>query len=563
MATGHGSVKVRGRYKIEKNKNIVFYEIPYGTSIENLITEIGKVCEDKEIEGIEDIRDESGKKGLRIVIECEKGINPESIVPKLFVKTNLQTSISYNQVALVNKTPTELNLEQCLQIYIKHNIECICREAQFDLDKAGDRVHILNGLLKALEDIDNIITLIKKSESGAAAKEKLIEKYQFTEAQAKAILAMRLSNLANLEKMELQNEKAELDKKMDKLNTLLANEDLQKIEIKNRLNALVKKYGDKRRTELTQIDIKPEEKEIEMVVPEDCVVVISQTGDIKRIATKSFKVQRKNGKGIKNENEALLDTISTNTIDKLMLFTQKGKMYQLLVDNIPIGTNASKGVNINSLINLEPDDKIMGITSLDRQSEAQYVVFITKNGLIKKTKIEEYKSIKRTTGIVAIKLNEGDSIANVLFMNEENVIIITEQGMSIHFETKNINPIGRAAAGVKSIKLEENDKILIGIPIFNKENKIAIFTSNGMGKKTPIDDFPLQNRAGKGVYAYKPTPVTGNIIGASLISEEDNLLLVGKPNSICISAKDVPLLTRLGLGNIMIKNSKLERVVKI
>lgn len=558
--TGKGKVILRGRVEIKDNK-ILITELPYQVYAQPYVEKITDMAIKDELTGISAVYNKSGKNKLLIEVECEN--SPSSVLQQLYAKTDLQKNYNANQWALVGKTPKLLTLKDYCEIYVKHNTECVCREAQFDLEKAGDRVHILNGLLKALEDIDNIIILIKKSESGAVAKERLIEKYQFTEAQAKAILAMRLSSLANLEKIELQNEKAELDKKMDELNTLLANENLQKIEIKNRLNALVRKYGDKRKTELTQIDIKPEEKEIEMVVPEDCVVIISQTGDIKRIATKSFKVQRKNGKGIKNENEALLDTISTNTIDKLMLFTQKGKMYQLLVDNIPIGTNASKGVNINSLINLEPNDKIMGITSLDRQSEAQYVVFITKNGLIKKTKIEEYKSIKRTTGIVAIKLNEGDSIANVLFMNEENIIIITEQGMSIHFETKNINPIGRAAAGVKSIKLEENDKILVGIPIFNKEDKIAIFTSNGMGKKAAIDDFPLQNRAGKGVYAYKPTPATGNIIGASLINEEDNLLLVGKPNSICISAKDVPLLTRLGLGNIMIKNSKLERIVKI
>lgn len=559
MATGHGSVKVRGRYKIEKDKNIVFYEIPYGTSIENLITEIGKICEDKEIEGIEDIRDESGKKGLRIVIECEKNINPENIIPKLFAKTNLQTSISYNQVALVNKTPTELNLEQCLQIYVKHNTECICREAQFDLEKAGDRVHILNGLLKALEDIDNIITLIKKSESGAAAKEKLIKKYQFSEVQAKAILAMRLSSLASLEKIELQNEKVELDKKMDELNALLANEDLQKAEIKNRLNALVKKYGDKRKTELTQIDIKPEEKEIETVTPVDCVVLMTKTGNIKRIAKSAFKVQKRNGKGVKNPDDTLLGAISTNTIDNLMLFTNKGKMYKLLVDNIPEGTNTSKGIHINNLLNLEPQEEIIAINSFERGSSAKYVIFITKNGQFKKTSIEEYKSVKKTTGIIAIKLNEGDTIANVVFANEEEFIIVTEEGMSIRFETKDIAPIGRNAAGVKSIKLGEKDKILTGFPISAETKYIAIITENGLGKRVLLDDFPTQGRAGKGVYVCKDIKVKG----AEPVDEKTDLLIVGKPNNICISAKDLPILSRIGTGNIVIKDSKIQRVVRI
>ena len=558
MATGHGSVKVRGRYKIEKNKNIVFYEIPYGTSIESLITEIGKICEDKEIEGIEDIRDESGKKGLRIVIECEKNIDPETLIPKLFAKTNLQTSISYNQVALVNKTPTELNLEQCLQIYVKHNTECICREAQFDLEKAGDRVHILNGLLKALEDIDNIITLIKKSESGATAKDKLIEKYQFTEAQAKAILAMRLSSLASLEKIELQNEKAELDKKMDELNALLANEDLQKIEIKNRLNALVKKYGDKRKTELIQIDIKPEEKEIETITPVDCVVLMTKTGDIKRIAKSSFKTQRRNTKGAKNLNDAILDAISTNTIDNLMLFTNKGRMFRLLVDNIPEGTNASKGVNINNLLKLEPQEEVIAINSFERKSDYKYVIFITRNGQFKKTSIEEYKSVKKTTGIIAIKLNEGDSIANVVFANEEEFLIVTQNGLSIRFETKDIAAIGRNTAGVKSIKLTDGDKVLIGLPIIDNNQKVAIFTKNGMGKQISLEEFPLQGRAGRGVKCSET-----ELSGVCLIDEQSQILIIGNKNNLCISASELPVLKRPSAGNIIIKDNTIKNITKL
>lgn len=557
MATGHGSVKVRGRYKIEKNKNIVFYEIPYGTSIESLITEIGKICEDKEIEGIEDIRDESGKKGLRIVIECEKNINPETLIPKLFAKTNLQTSISYNQVALVNKTPTELNLEQCLQIYVKHNTECICREVQFDLEKAGDRVHILNGLLKALENIDNIITLIKKSENVAAAKDKLIEKYQFTEAQAKAILAMRLSSLASLEKIELQNEKAELDKKMDKLNALLANEDLQKIEIKNRLNTLVKKYGDDRRTELTQIEVSNEDKEIATITPEDVIVVMSKNGEIKKIPKASFKVQKRNTKGVKAEGDVILATLSTNTIDNLLLFTDKGQMYRTLVDNIPNGTNTSKGGRITDLINLQPSEKVIAMTSLERKNDKKYVVFITKKGLIKKTLLEEYTKTKRNTGIQAIKIKDGDSIANIEIMNEEDMLITTKNGQAIHFETKNIAAIGRVTCGVKAITLKNNDEVLNGI-VVKDNDEIAFFSEGGYGKKVNLNEFPKQNRGGMGVTTLKE----GNLIGATVIKNNDNLLLIGN-TSICIAATEVPLLSRIAIGNIMIKTKNLKSIVKI
>ena len=563
MKTGHGSVKVRGKYKIEKDRNIVFYEIPYGTTIEGLLTEIGKVCDSKDIEGISEIRDESNKKGLRIVIECQKNTNPETIVQKLFHKTNLQTSISYNQVALIDKTPTELNLKQCIEVYVNHNVNCLIKEINFDLDKVKSRLEIVLGLLIALEDIDNIIAMIKSSDNAAAAKQKLIEKYRLTENQAKAILDMKLSKLAKLEKVELENEKKELITKQNELNNLLQNKDLQLKEIRKRLDAIVKKYGDERRTELTQIEIPKEEKEIVEVVSEDCVVIITKTGDVKRIPSKNFKVQRKNGKGIKNEDSAILDTISTNTIDNLMVFTNKGKMYKILVDNLPIGTNSSKGTNIRNLINLEPQEEVIAVSSLDRKSENKYVVFITKKGLIKKTYLDEYKSMKKSTGIIAIKLNENDSIANVLLMNEENMIIVTKKGMSIYFETKEINPIGRTSMGVKAIKLNEDDEVITGIPIYNTNLDLAIFTSGGLGKKMKISDFTIQNRAGKGVSIYKNSITSDNLVGATIVSDDDNILLIGKPNSICISSNDIPLLTKAGMGNIMIKNSKISKIVKL
>lgn len=558
MKTGHGSVKVRGKYNIEGQK-IIFYEIPYGTSIEGLIAEIGKVCDDKEIEGIDDVRDESGKRGLKIVIECDKGINPETIVMKLFAKTNLQTSISYNQVALVDKTPTELNLEQCIKIYVDHNIKCLIREINFDLEKLASRKEILDGLLIALEDIDNIITKIKTSENATAAKELLMKDYKMTENQAKAVLDMKLAKLARLEKIEIQNEKKEIINKIEELKSLLLNEDKQKTEIKNRLNAIVRKFGDERRTELAQIEVPKEEKEIETVMPVDCVVIMTQNGDIKRVPKTNFKVQKRNGKGVKNLDDALLGVISTNTIDNLMLFTNKGKMYKLLVDNIPEGTNASKGVYINNLINLEPQEKVIAISSFERKNDAKYVIFITKKGQFKKTSIDEYKSVKKTTGIIAIKLNEGDSIANVVFANEENFIVITENGMSIHFETKDIAAIGRNAAGVKSIKLDENDLVLTGFPVKEDTEHIAIIAENGLGKKIKLDEFPVQGRAGKGVYVYKGTTIKG----AEPVAAEDNLLIIGKPNSICVSSVDLPVLSRISLGNQMIKDAKVQSVIKI
>ena len=562
MKTGHGSVKVRGKYKVEKN-NIVFYEIPYGTTIEGLLAEIGEVCDAKEIEGITEIRDESNKKGLRIVIECGKGINPDAIANKLYSKTNLQTSISYNQVALVDKNPTELNLKQSIEIYVNHNIDCIVREAKFDLKKAEDRLHIVNGLLKALEDIDNIIALIKKSASGAAAKDALIEKYGFSEAQAKAILAMRLSSLANLEKVELQNEKAELHNNITHLMELISSDAMQKAEVRTRLADIVKKYGDARRTELMHIEIKPEEKEIAEVIPEDVVVVTTQSGLIKRVPVASFKVQKKGGKGVKSTDDAILDVVKTNTIDTMMFFTSAGKMYRTVVDNIPEGTNTTKGTMISDLIKLENGEKVIAVTSLHRKTTPQFVFFVTKQGMIKKSYLEEYTKAKRNAGIAALKVKEDDEVVDIIFQDEEDIVIITKDGYSIKFESKTITPIGRIGMGVKGIKLGEGDEVIAALPVHKNTDTVGIFTTAGLGKKVALNEFPIQARGGKGTIVYKPSSQTGTVIGAEMLSDEDNLLICGNYSSICISAVEVPLVGKASQGNIMIKNNKVLSVTKI
>ena len=558
MRTGRGSVKIRGKYTIEKQK-IIFTELPYGVGTEDLIAEIGKVCdEEKKIEGIAEVRNESNKKGLRLVIECAKGVDPGSLINKLFAYTSLQSSFSYNQVALIDKVPTEMGLAKCCEIYVKHNVECLVREITFELNKAQERKEIVDGLLRALEDIDNIIALIKASESAATAKQNLINKYQFSENQAKAIVDMKLGKLASLEKIELNNEAKQLANDIEEMKILLSDEQHQKDTIRERLLAFAKKYGDDRRTELTHIEIPKEEKEIEMVEPEDCVVFVTQSGDVKRIPTSSFKLQNRNGKGVKSEDDAILDLISTNTIDTLMVFTDKGKMYRVLVDNLPVGTNVSKGVRLSTLVNMEPGEQVIAVTSLYRKTAAQYVVFITKQGLFKKTLLEEYTSVKRSTGIQAIKLKEGDSIANVTFCNEEEFIVVTKNGMSIRFETAAIAPIGRATSGVKSIKLDEKDEVLIGLPIHKATDYLAVFTKTGMAKKTALDEYPVQGRGGKGLKC-----AGSEIIGATLVDDTDNILLVGMPNSICFNAKEIPQLTRVSIGNQMIKNSIIKKVVKI
>ncbi len=556
METGHGTVKIRARYTIEKDK-IIFYEIPYGTTIEGLIAEVGNAAEKKEIEGISDIHDESSKK-IRIVITCEKGVDPELVVKRLYQKTNFQTSFSYNQVALVNKTPTELNLKQAIQIYVEHNIECIVKEAKFDLVKAQDRLEIVNGLLKALEDIDNIIALIKKSESAAAAKENLISKYNFTENQAKAILAMRLSSLAKLEKIELEEEQHLLEDKIKELQQILAFDYLQKLILKQRLKKLVEKYGDARRTEIVQIEETKEEKEKIEIVPEDVVVIITYNGDIKRIPKKNFRIQHKGGKGIKTLDDTILKAISTNTIDDLMIFTSLGKMYKLSVDKIPEGTNASKGTNIKNFFSFENNEQIQTVTSVSTEI-APNVVFFTKKGLIKKTLFSEYSSIKKTTGIQAIKIKDGDELLSVSFMGEENILIVTKTGYAIKISSKDIKAIGRLTSGIKGITLKENDEVVAAFPV---SYMVGIITSTGKGKKIPTEQFIIQGRGGRGTSCIK-LDQGAEVAAAIPLTGFESLLIVGKPNSICIPASELTEQSKLGSGTLVIERSNVHTMVKL
>ena len=556
MKTGHGTVKIQARYNIEGNK-IIFYEIPYGETIEGLIAQVGKACEDKEIEGISDIHDESSKK-IRIVITCERGIDPSSIVAKLYNKTNFQSSFSYNQVALIDKTPTELNLEDAIKIYVDHNLDCIIKECNFDLTKAEARLEIVNGLLKALEDIDNIIALIKASESAAAAKVNLIAKYNFTENQAKAILAMRLSSLARLEKVELEKEKAELEDKINDLIDVLANENRQKDILKTRLNDLVKKYGDARRTELAQIEITKEEKEKAEIIPEDVVVIVNNLNEVKRIPKKNFKVQHRRGVGVKTASESTRIMLATNTVDTLMIFTSEGKMYRLNVDKIPEGTNASRGVNLKTILKLDDKEIIQEIASARGEKPADYVVFFTKNGLVKKTKFEEYVNTKKTTGIQAIKIKENDELAFVRFMNDdEKIILVTEEGYAIKFTFDDIKPIGRLTSGVKGINLRDGDGITGAINFSSNDDYVVLITKEGKSKRMLISDFTIQNRGGRGTIALKLDP--DDYVAAALhATEKDLVLIAGKPNSICVPVNEISIQSKLGGGTKIIERSVVE-----
>jgi DNA gyrase subunit A len=453
-----------------------------------------------------------------------------------------------------------MTLLDCIKVYITHNIECITKEITFDKKKAQDRLEIVEGLLRALEDIDNIIELIKKSESAAKAKDGLITKYNFTEPQAKAIVDMKLGRLAGLEKIEIMEEKSELLQTISHLDAILAN---PQAELRIRLEALVKTYGDARRTVLSQVTVAKEEKEIQFVEPEKCVVVLTEAGTIKRIPTTSFKAQKRNGKGIKTQEDIASMVLRTNTIDSLMIFSNKGQMYRLLVNDIPAGINTTKGTPVKALVSMAQDEEPATMYSIYRDTDAKYVLFVTKNGAVKKTTIDEYIGTKKKTGIGAITLKDGDSLAAVSLVKDEPLVIITKQGYMIKFDSMEVGATSRMTAGVKGIALNDGDEVVAALPVRNADDAVAVFTETGLAKKMLPKEVVVQKRGGKGLICYKPTNASGNIVAAAMVSDEDNILIVGNKSSICVAATDIPALGRTGIGNQMIKSGKVSTISKV
>ena len=561
--TGKGRARIRGEYVVESDKrgdSIVFSSIPYKVSKEDLVQEIDKLCEEGKLENITAIRDESNKDGVRFVIEVAKGASTEPIIAKLFKLTRLEDTYSFNQVALVDKKPRLLNMKQLLEIYINHQKDVLLRKTKFEAQKVADRIHILEGLLKALEDIDNVIALIKASENAAAAKVSLMSKYNLSEVQAKAILDMKLAKLAKLEKVEIENEKKELETELARLNAIITNPIPELINI---FNYIKKTYGDARRSTITQITSTKEDKEIEFVEPEKCVVVMTDGGLVKRIPASSFRTQKRNGKGVKNQDDITSAVIRTNTIDSLMVFSNKGKMYRLLVNDIPVGTNVSKGTSVKSLINMDMDEQPAVMYSIYRDTDAAYVLFVTKNGLVKKTALDEYIKTKKKTGIAAITLKEDDELAVVTLVKDEQLIIVTANGMGIRFDSKEVSATARTTSGIKGITLNPGDTIIAALPVRNTNDKLALFSSTGLAKKIDLSELPIQKRAGKGLICYKTTDTTGPISAATLVEDSDSVLVIGDKTSICIEASDIPALGRASMGNIIIKNNKILSVSKV
>ena len=530
--------------------------MPYQVYVEPFIDQVKQLVSKEEIKGIDNIINKSNKKQLLIEIECSD--SPLAVLNQLFQKTDLQKTFNANQYALVGKTPKLLNYQQYLDIFLNHNYDCIQREYNYDLEKSKKRLEIVLGLIKALEDIDNIISLIKKSDSSKSAIDNLIKQYDFTKNQAQAIVDMKLGRLAHLEVIELNKEKENLTSTISNCEDVISNLNRRQEIFLDRFNAFIKKYPNPRKTQLTQIKMpsSKEEKEIVNVEPEKCVVITTASGNIKRIPISSFRIQKRNGKGVKTQDDITDTIIRTNTIDSLLIFSNKGNVYRLLVNDIPEGTNTSKGQPITSLIEMLHGEKPTIIYSAYRDTDAEYIFFVTKKGLAKKTSIKEYTSIKKKNGTIAIKLKEDDEIAAVALIKDESIILTSSGGNCIHFNSKEVAASGRVTMGVKAMTLKEDEEIECMAVVREPTDNLAVFAPNGIARQIPLKEFPIQKRAGKGIKI-------GEVIDMTLIAPGDILLVSGQKKNICIAANDVPVLGRMAQGNQIIKNDRIISVSKI
>ena len=551
------SLKVRGDYEI-KGQDIIFTSIPYRTYRNKIKEQIASNI-DVFDEVLADYDDESGLGKNRLVFHVKPGVAIITALNKLFALTDLQTTVSYNMNFILNGTPRLMSLKQLLQAYISHQENVLIKATEYDKAKAEARIHILEGLLKALDVIDDVIARIKAAKDRAAARASLIDFLTIDEIQANAILDMKLGRLTRLDKEELVQELGEKKFFVDKCNLILNIQEVRNQTLAEKITKLRDAYGDARRTKLVDIeDETKEKKETPKLPPEECVLVISGNGAAKRIALKNFKTQRRNTVGVKTNGDYVAYSNKTNTEDILMIFTNLGKMYRLLVENIPEGSNITAGAPLSSLIKFEDNEVPMAYTTLSRGTTYKYIFFATKNGLVKRVPLDEYDKLKRS-GVAALKLREGDSLAAITFLNDEPIMLITKIGMVIRFATKDMPISSRIAQGVKGIALTDEDSVLLALPISVPADHLAIVAESGQGKKVALSEFPIQNRGGKGLSCYP-----GRIAGAILAQQEDRLLITGDKSSVVIETNDLPILSRGAIGNALIKNNnKVISVAKI
>ena len=529
--TGRGKIKVRAVSEIEPMGNgrqrIVVTELPYMVNKAKLIEKIAELVRDKKVEGISDLRDESSREGMRVVIELKKDANPNIVLNHLYKHTQLQDTFGVILLALVNNEPMVLNLKQILELYLKHQEEVITRRSRYELNKAEERAHILQGLLIALDHIDEVIRIIRSSKNVAEAKEKLIESFGLTDIQAQAIVDMRLRALTGLKREKLENEYAELQAKIAELKAILADEKKLLGVIRDEITIIRNKYGDDRRT---SIGIDDDEITIEdLIKKESTVITMTKLGYIKRMTVDNFRSQNRGGKGIKGmstlDDDYIEDLLMTSTHHYIMFFTNKGKVYRIKAYQIPESSRIARGTAIVNILQLEPGEKITAMIPIKDYKQDSYLFMATKKGIVKKTSIKEYDNIRKT-GILSINLREDDELIEVkVTSNENDIFLVTKQGKCIRFSEQDVRPTGRTSMGVIGMTLDSDDEI-IGMQLDTQGDSLLIASENGMGKRTSLDEFNRQYRGGKGVLCYNITDKTGFVIGAKAVNDSHEIMMI-------------------------------------
>ena len=566
--TGRGKVKLRAKAVIEEEKGrnkIIVTEIPYQVNKAKLVEAIADLVKDKKIEGISDLRDESDRDGMRIVIELKRDANPNIVLNLLFKHTNMQITFGIINLALVNNEPKILNLREILGHYIDYQKVIITRRTKYDLDKAEARAHILEGLRIALDHIDEIVSIIRSSKNDDMAKTRMIERFGLSEKQAQAILDMRLRRLTGLEREKIEDEYAELIKTINYLREILANERLVIQIIKDELTEIKKKYNDARRTKIERND---EEINIEdLIQEEEVAVTITHAGYIKRIPRDTYKSQKRGGKGIQGlstrEDDFVEHLYITSTHDNILFFTNMGRAYKLKAYEIPEAGRTAKGTNIVNILPLNPKERIQTVISLKEFDDDKYLIFGTKNGIIKRTKLSEYDSIRKS-GLNAINLRAEDELISVkLTTDDDKIVFVTQNGYSITFKVEDVRSMGRTASGVKAITLREGD-IAVGMEIADIESELLIVSENGFGKRTPFTEYSVQGRGGKGIITYKVTNKTGKIVGVKTVKDDDEIMLINSNGIIIrLEIKGISRTSRNTMGVTLMKTQENEKIVSV
>ncbi len=566
-ATGRGKITVRCRAEIEEKSNgrsrIIVTELPYQVNKAKLVETIAHHVKNKKIEGIVAPRDESGRDGMRIVIDLKRDANPQIVINQLYRYTQMQDTFGVINLALVNGVPKVMNLKEMLICYIEHQKEIIRRRTEFDLKRAKEREHILEGLKVALDFIDEVIALIRNSKNVQDAKEALVQRFSLDEIQAEAIVKMRLGQLSGLERAKIEEELKELIDKIKDFEDILAHEVRIKEIIVQELQEIRDKFGDDRRTDIVPVS---GEVDIEDLIPvEDCVVTLTHYGYIKRQPADTYKTQKRGGRGVsgmrQREEDFVEELFIGSSHDHVLFITNKGRMYRLKCYEVPEGGRNSKGTNIVNLLALDSDEKITNMMRTSDFSEEKYLVFVTKKGLVKRTRLDAYKNVRKN-GLIALSLNDDDSLVwTRLTKGRNQLIVATKNGMAIKFSEQLIRPLSRLAKGVRAIKLKDNDEV-VSMARIREGASVLTISSKGRGRRTSVDEYRLQNRGGYGVLNYKVSEEKGHVVGITVVDDDDDLIMISSYGVIIrIRVSDVSKMSRYGSGVRVMKLKDNDQVV--